>query len=118
MAAIEPGDLAITVHLPGWEAMATRHSALTIPHAAITHVSVSDGWPTGSFGLRHGGVVVSGVIKVGVWLDHDGARRLVSIRRGMPTLQVWCDAGQVEGFALVMVGTHDAHTVAERLRKR
>ncbi|ONM49820.1 hypothetical protein [Nocardia donostiensis] len=115
MATIDVRDQAIAVHMPGWEGVAARRSVLVVPRAALSDVSVAETWVSEPFGLRHGGLVVSGLIKVGVWLELDGTRRLLSMRRGVPTLRLLCDPGSAEGFSEILVSVRDAHAVAARL---
>ncbi|MGR6612304.1 MULTISPECIES: hypothetical protein [Kocuria] len=115
MATIDVQAQYVTIRMSGWEAMATRRPALTVQRSALFAVTASDEWVTRGLGLRHGGVVVSGMLKVGIWVGLDGTRRLLAMRRGMPTLRLSCAPGGAEGFSEVLVSAPDAHEVAALL---
>jgi len=115
MATIQVGDEAVTVHLRGWERWAVRRATVTVPHGALSEVSVTDDWVSESFGLRHGGLVVSGLIKVGIWIGLDGSRRLLVLRRGVPTLRLGCDPSGTGGFNELLVSAPGARAAALRL---
>src|SRR5690606_41048201 len=102
MAAIDVQAQHVTVRMSGWEAMATRRSALTVQRSALIAITASEEWVTRGLGLRHGGVVVSGMLKVGIWVGLDGTRRLLAIRRGVPTLRLSCAPGGAEGYSEVL----------------
>lgn len=122
MASVQLTDEAVTVHLAGWEALTAltrftgRHRTVRIPLTALTSVTATNEWITEPFGLRHGGVVVSGLLKVGVWRTLSGVRRLLVIRRGEPTLRLTCVA--TADFHEVLIGTADAHRLAGELQAR
>lgn len=78
-----------------------------IPLTALASVTATNEWITEPFGLRHGGVVVSGLLKVGVWQTLSGVRQLLAIRRGEPTLRLTCVATPTTDFHEVLVGTAD-----------
>lgn len=111
MATIDVQAQHVTIRMSGWEAMATRRPALTVQRSALFAVTASDEWVTRGLGLRHGGVVVSGMLKVGIWVGLDGTRRLLAMRRGMLS----CAPGGAEGFSEVLVSAPDAHEVAALL---
>lgn len=118
MASIELADQAVIIHLSGWEKLPARRAAVTVPVEALSTVSATQDWLSGSFGLRHGGFVVSGLIKVGIWVGLDGTRRLLAMRRRRPTLHLQCDPERTDGLSAILVSTHDAFSVASRLRER
>lgn len=115
MAAIDVQAQHVTIRMSGWEAMATRRSVLTVQRSALVAVTASEEWVTRGLGLRHGGVVVSGMLKVGIWVGLDGSRRLLAIRRGVPTLRLSCAPDGAEGFSEVLVSAPNAHEMAARL---
>lgn len=115
MATVEVRDQEVTIRMPAWEAVMARRGTVTIARAAVSRVSVTGAWVSEQFGVRHGGLVVSGIKKVGVWLGLDGTRRLLAMRRGVPTLRLWCDPERAEGFSQVLISTPAAYDLAALL---
>ena len=115
MATIDVQAQYVTIRMSGWEAMATRRPALTVQRSALFAVTASDEWVTRGLGLRHGGMVVSGVLKVGIWVGLEGTRRLLAMRRSTPTLRLSCAPDGAEGFSEVLVSAPNAHEMAARL---
>jgi hypothetical protein len=62
------------------------------------------------------GLLVSGVVKVGIWGLGTGIRQLVSVRRRVPGLRITLDRTVSGGrFDELLISTKDAGRVAEEI---
>lgn len=101
------------IDFPGWEAAMVGRAAFTAPPSAIRSARAEAGWTSEILGYRSG-LVVSGYRKVATFTHPSGARRLVSMKRGLPLLRVAVDR-QATGFDEILVSTPDAAGIAHAL---
>lgn len=115
MATLMVDTEGLVVRFPRWEAVMVRRDSYAVARSSITHVRVMPGWTSEILGFRSG-LVVSGFLKVGVWTHPSGTRRLVSMKRGDPTLRIGLarSAGGPE-FDEILVTTPDAYALADDL---
>jgi len=104
------GPEGVDVHFPGWEAAMVGRSILRIPTRAIQSARAEPGWTSEILGMRSG-LVVSGYRKLGTFTHPAGARRLVSMKRGMPLLRLRTDRRET-GFDEILLSTDDALRIA------
>lgn len=114
MTHISADPTGIHVTFPGWERWMAGRATFTAPFDAVTDVTVEPGWTSEVLGVRSG-LVVSGYLKVGTFRHPYGAKRLVSMRRGLPLLRVSLDRG-ASGFDELLLSTPDAAQIAHRVR--
>ncbi|WP_262849688.1 hypothetical protein [Mumia quercus] len=113
MTHVSADATGIHVTFPGWERWMAGRATFSAPYDAVTGVTVEPGWSSEVLGFRSG-LVVSGYLKVGTFRHPSGARRLVSMRRGMPLLRVALDRA-ASGFDELLLSTSDAVQIAHAL---
>ena len=113
MTHIRLESTQLTIEFPGWEAMMTGRSRMTVPLAAVRGARAEEGWTHEMLGIRSG-LVVSGFRKLGTFRHPDGTRRLVAMRRGMPLLRLAVDR-DVTGVDEILVSTPEAARLAGML---
>lgn len=110
MTRIHHGTEGVEVHFPGWEAIMTGRSHAHIPTRAIVSALAEPGWTSEILGARSG-LAVSGYRKLGTFTHPLGARRLVSMVRGVPLLRLRTIRSET-GFDEVLLSTRDAERIA------
>ncbi|MGW9628949.1 hypothetical protein [Microbacterium sp. NPDC055521] len=103
----------VDIRFPGWEAMMAGRGFARVPLSAILSARVEPGWTSEILGLRSG-LVVSGYRKLGTFTHPSGARRLVSMKRGLPLLRLGTVRGET-GFDEVLLSTEDADRIAQAI---
>lgn len=103
--------LQISQRLP--ERIAGLHRDLTVPVSAIESVTVPPNGLAAVHGLRVG-LGMPFVVYVGTWWRRDGRRSYVSVRRGVPTLQLTLRGSFYDE---VLVSNPRAEQLAERIRR-
>lgn len=112
-AAVRDGSLVVT--FSRWERLFVRRSTHQTPVPAVTEAEVREHWSRQMLGVRSG-LVVSGLVKIGVWRS-PRATRLLCVRRGQPTLRVAVDRERSGGaFDELLISVPNAsETCAELL---
>jgi hypothetical protein len=87
---------------------------VTVPLSAVRRVECVDRPLAHTRGGRMG-LLVSGVVKVGVWGLGTGRRQLVSVRRNVPALRVTVDRS-VTGYDELLISTERAGEMAAAIR--
>ena len=77
----------LTVHFAPWARLFSMTAAVSVPVDGIREVHHLDR-PLAAATGRRAGLLVSGVMKVGVWTSFGGVRRLVAARGGEPGLRI------------------------------
>lgn len=113
MTQTNHGPGGVDIHFPGWEAAMTGRSTFHIPTRAILSARVEPGWTSEILGIRSG-LVVSGYRKLGTFTHPSGARRLVSMKQGMPLLRLHTDRNET-GFDEILLSTDDAEQIAHAI---
>lgn len=117
MASITVTSESVEVRFNAAEALFVLRRHLTIPLEAIRSASVVD---RGTRSTRLGGragLVVSGLVKVGIWGLGSGVRQLVSVRAGQPNLLLAVDrAAAGARFDEVLLSTPDAIDLRDAMR--
>jgi hypothetical protein len=96
MATVTVTDGFVDVSFTAWERLWVRRERLTIPAAGIRQASAVAEPLRLARGARRG-IVVSGLLKIGVWGIFGGPRQLVVARRGEPGLQLVLDRSVTGG---------------------
>ncbi|OKI85869.1 hypothetical protein [Micromonospora sp. CB01531] len=108
------GDL-IDIRFTEWERLWTGRERLAIPVAAVRHAAAVDEPLRLARGGRRG-IVVSGVVKIGVWGLLGGPRQLVAARRGEPGLHLVLDRAAAGGeFDEVVLSNPAASGIADAI---
>ncbi|WP_051899265.1 hypothetical protein [Sciscionella sediminilitoris] len=117
MADVTVTANSVLVRLSGWEVPLIRRRAVDVPLDAVCTAEAVDDWIAEPMGLRHGGLVVSGLVRIGIWIRaRRGERRLVTIRRGTPILRLGCDRSRGADFDELLLSTTAAHSLVDELR--
>lgn len=90
MTMITVTGTRIDLRFSRWERLWLGRARLSVPVAAVRRVAVVDQPLRLATGARRG-LVVSGLIKIGIWGLFGGPRRLVVARRGRPGLHLVLD---------------------------
>jgi hypothetical protein len=103
----------LRVEFATWERLMMLRGNLVVPLTAVRGVERVDKALRRTRGGRRG-LLVSGVVKVGIWGLGAGVRQLVSVTRGAPALRITLDR-TVTGFDELLISTTDADRVAEAI---
>lgn len=104
----------LAVQFPGWERFMAGRATFVAAHDAIIGARAEPGWSYEVLGYRSG-LVVSGYRKVGVFTHPSGAKRLVSMKRGLSLLRVDVRR-ELTGFDQLLLSTPDADSIARRIQ--
>lgn len=108
MALTAVHDRRLAVRFSCWERLLVRRATEETPVAATTQVEVLDRWSYQPLGAL-AGLIISGLLKIGTWRS-PSTRRLVCMKRGLPTLRVAVDRPRSGGrFDELLISTRDAH---------
>lgn len=108
----------VRVEFTGWERLAVRRDDLVVPLSSVRKAECV-GKPLAQTRGGRVGVLVSGVLKAGVWGIGTGARQLVSVRRKVPALRVVLDRGRYDGrFDELLISTANADELAGAIAAR
>jgi hypothetical protein len=113
MATMKVNGNELRVEFAAWERLATWRGSLVVPLTAVRGVERIDQALRRTRGGRRG-LLVSGVVKVGIWGLGAGVRQLVSVKRKVPALRITLDR-TVTGFDELLISTTDADRVAEAI---
>jgi hypothetical protein len=108
---IETTDIVVT--FARWERLFTRRAELKVPLAQVKGVTYVRQPVSTVRGLRSG-LLVTGLLKVGVWFGIPPGRRLVSVRRGVPAVRL--ELTDHNHYAAVIVSTPKAAELAVEIR--
>jgi hypothetical protein len=98
----------LRVEFTAWERLAVRRDGLVVPLSAVRKAERVDKPLAHTRGGRIG-VLISGVLKAGVWGIGTGVRQLVSVQRQVPALRVVLDRGHYGGrFDELLISTANA----------
>jgi hypothetical protein len=118
MATMKVIDKELHVRFSVWERLAVWRAGLIVPLSAVRTVRCVDE-PAGHTRGGRMGILVSGVVKVGIWGLGTGIRQLVSVRRSVPGLRITLDRAVSGGrFDELLISAKDAGRVAEAIRSR
>ncbi len=113
MTQVSYGPEGVDIRFPGWEATMAGRGFLRVSISALLSARVEPGWTSEILGMRSG-LVVSGYRKLGTFTHPSGARRLVSMKRGLPLLRLSTVRGET-GFDEILLSTEDAHRIAQAI---
>lgn len=118
MATMKVVGRELRVRFSRWERLAVRRAEVVVPLAAVRAIEHL-GQPMAHTRGGRTGLLVSGVMKVGVWGLGAGVRQLVSVRRAVPALRITLDR-QASGarFDELLISTADAARLAQSIRAR
>ncbi|MFZ2175965.1 MAG: hypothetical protein WAW17_18385 [Rhodococcus sp. (in: high G+C Gram-positive bacteria)] len=111
MVRVAIDNTGLSISFAAWESFFAGRRSHLIPASSITGAVAGDQWISEFMGLRSG-LVVSGFMKIGVWRTLSGTRRLLCLRRGVPTLRVKIRRETDGQFDEVLIGIPDAHELA------
>jgi hypothetical protein len=115
MATMKVIDKELHLRFSAWERLAVWRAGLVVPLSAVRTVKCIDE-PVGHTRGGRMGLLVSGVVKVGIWGLGTGIRQLVSVRRRVPGLRITLDRTVSGGrFDELLISTKDAGRVAEEI---
>jgi hypothetical protein len=92
----------------------TLRRAVRIPVETISEVQVVAPL-SGTRGIRHFGVTVLGLLKVGRWGLGPGVRQLVAVRRGVPALRITLAQPARHGFDELLISDPGAPEMEKAL---
>lgn len=114
MATAEIVGDGLRVRFSRWERIAVWREEIMVPLARVQAVE-QIGNPLARTRGGRIGMLVSGVVKVGIWGLGTGTRQLVSVRRSGPALRIILDGGE---FGELLLSLPDAAELAEALKAR
>ena len=116
MASITVTGALIDIRFTGWERLFVGRARAAIPAGAVRHAArVAHPLHLARGGRR--GIVVSGLLKIGIWGVFRGPRQLVVARRGEPGLHLVLDRAAAGGaFDEVVLSDSNAPVIAEAIR--
>jgi hypothetical protein len=104
---------ALTVRFAPWARLFSRAGAVSVPVDGIRAVHHLDRPLAAATGWRSG-LLVSGVMKVGVWTSFGGVRRLVAARGGEPGLRIVMKDRR-SGYDELVLSARDAEGIRRAL---
>jgi hypothetical protein len=113
MATMKVVGHELRVRFSAAERLIVWRGTLVVPLTAVRGVERIDKALRRTRGGRRG-LLVSGVVKVGIWGTGAGVRQLVSVKRSVPALRITLDR-TVTGFDELLISTHDADRLAEAI---
>jgi hypothetical protein len=117
MASITVTGELVNIWFTGWERLWTGRKRAAIPVGAVRHTALV----TDPLRLARGGrngIVVSGLLKIGIWGVFRGPRQLVAARHGEPGLHLVLDRAAAGGqFDEVVLSHPDAAVIADAIRR-
>ncbi|WP_406630309.1 hypothetical protein [Amycolatopsis sp. WGS_07] len=114
MATAEIVGDGLRVRFARWERLAVWREEVTVPLARIRTAEPVGNALARTRGGRIG-LLVSGVLKVGVWGLGTGTRQLVSVRRSAPALRIAVDGGE---FGELLLSLPDPAGLADAIKAR
>lgn len=118
MASVRVVGDELRVEFTGWERLAVRREELVVPLSAVRKAE-RVGKPLAHTRGGRVGVLISGVLKTGVWGIGTGICQLVSVRRDVPALRVVLDRGGYGGrFDELLISTANAGELAGAIAAR
>ncbi|GLI03344.1 hypothetical protein [Phytohabitans aurantiacus] len=107
MASITVTGALVDIQFTGWERLWVGRERTVIPVGAVRYAAlVADPLRLARGGRR--GIVVSGLLKIGIWGLFGGPRQLVAARRGEPGLHLVLDRAAAGGQFDEVVLSHPA----------
>lgn len=117
MASIIVTGATIDIRFAWWERLWLGRGRLTVPVAAIRQAARVDRPLRLARGARSG-LVVSGLIKIGVWGLFGCPRQLVAVRRGRPALHLVLDREAAgDDFDEILISDPAAQRLVESLNR-
>jgi len=103
----------LKVHFASWARLFSGASTVSVPVDGIREARHLDR-PLAAATGRRAGLVVSGVMKVGVWTSFGGVRRLVAARHGEPGLRIVMKDRR-SGYDELVLSVRDAEGIRRAL---
>jgi hypothetical protein len=103
----------LTVRFASWARLFSRVSTISVPVDGIQEVHHLDRPLAAATGWRSG-LLVTGVMKVGVWTSFGGVRRLVAARGGEPGLRIVMKDRRT-GYDELILSVRDAEGIRRAL---